>query len=165
MRVSLINLGDGARAVYDIKNRFVSVPVGEIVSADLSDTTLKNIVKFQKTDTLLVGPEGSIAPPVRLRAALDILKVIETEPYDRLLVMFFDLVHPRSGADLRPNRGLMRAKVRGVIEEHLRAVQGRSDEKPMTHDDVGADELEKDLARQQGGTSRPTTPKKPKKRR
>lgn len=154
MRVSLINLGDGARGLYDVNNRYFQVGVGEIVSADLAEVTLKNIQRFQKTDTLLVGPEGAIAPPVKLREALDILKSLDDEPYDKLIARYLQLHRPRSGTDLRPTRGQMRAQVRRIIEDHLQRVQADStDQKPMTQDDVGADELNKELKRQETGKS------------
>ena len=143
MRVSLINLGDGSRCLYDINNRIVSIPIGEIVSADVSEQTLKNLTKFQKTDTLLVGPEGAFTPPVRLRAILELLKIIDDEPYGSLVRQFLEIHSPRSSLDIRPNRGQMRTILRGIVENYLQQMQADPTKRPeITTDDVGADELE-----------------------
>jgi len=147
MRVSLINLGDADRGLHDINNRFVSVPIGEIVSADLSDKTLKNLTKFQKTDTLLVGPPGTFSPPVRLRVVLELLKVIDTEPYEVLLRQFLEVCTPRSSMDIRPNRGQMRAALRGVVENYLREVQRESENEKSSGDETNAGDVETERRR------------------
>jgi hypothetical protein len=118
MRVSLINLGDGARCVYDAAGRIVSVGVGEIVDADLSDATVALIKKFRKTDTLLVAPEGMIDPPVKLKSTLEILSIVDDEPYDQLLRKFFQVIPQESGGS-RPTRTQMRLACKGLIEAHL----------------------------------------------
>lgn len=128
MRMSLINLGDGTRCLHDAKNRIVSIGVGEIVTADLSDATINLIKKFQKTDTLLMAPEGAIVPPIRLRAILEILRDVDSDPYDRLLRRFFE-VSPPSGGGERPSRIAIRAACRGLVEAHLARVMGKGEAK------------------------------------
>lgn len=138
MRVSIINLGDSNRGLYDINNRFVSVPIGEIVSADLSDKTLRNLTKFQKTDTLLVGPVGTFRPPVKLRSVLELLKIIDDEPYESLLRQFLEIHSPRSSIELRPNRGQMRVALRGLVEQHLRSIASETASRADSDDAVEA---------------------------
>lgn len=121
MLVSLINLGDGDRCVFDVRNRVIVIGVGEIVLADLSDSTVSNIRKFYKTDTLLVGPEGGggIHPPASLLSVMDVLKRVDDEPYDDLLRRFWGVSPPERGIGLRPTREQIRRACRGLVQGHL----------------------------------------------
>lgn len=131
MRVSLINLGDGARCLFDARSRAVTIGVGEIVDADLTDATIARIRKFHSTDTLLVGPEGSIKPPVHLRSVMDILKNVDVEPYDELLSKFWKVV-PRVDGATRPTRMFIRKSCQGLVQAHINQV--------VTSDDFPADD-------------------------
>lgn len=151
MRVSLINLGDGGRALYDSKGKIVSIPIGEIVSADLDEQTLKRLSKFKSSDTLFVAPEGKITPPMALRAALDLMKVVDDDPYESILQRYFEIVHPRSSMDIRPSRGQVKLGLRGVISDHLERVMAHGGDTPVqvqvqvpVKDDVGEDTLKRE---------------------
>lgn len=152
MRVSLINVGDGGRCLYDINNRVITVATGEIVGADLSETVVKRIQKFHRVDSLLVGPEGSITPPAKLKTALDILKAVDYAPYDDLLRSFRTIV-PATDGGQRPNRTQIRKGCRGVIEGYLLRRDSKAVAPPAApapavepeaqgEDDQGADEVE-----------------------
>lgn len=83
----LMNFGDNTRVVYDIKNKPFAIEIGQVVEADIHDVHFHMIKRGVATDTLMVVPkEAPISP--KLQAILDILKSIETDPYDQLLQKF-----------------------------------------------------------------------------
>ena len=87
MQATLMNFGDNTRVVYDIHNKPTAIDIGQVVEIDIADVHFHMIKRALATDTLMVVPKESRMSR-KLQEILEILKAIETEPYDALLQKF-----------------------------------------------------------------------------
>jgi len=146
MRVSLINLGDAPRVLYDRRQLPVFIGIGKIVDADMGPHALASIEKFKATETLVVAPIGEGVIPPELRAIVDLLAVIEFEEYDKLLRRMFEITPVADQTRMRPTRASMRVQLRALIEDYISAMTKKS--RRVVRDDVDPEKLRKELEEQ-----------------
>lgn len=111
MQATLLNFGDNTRVVNNMQNTAVSIGIGQVVETDIHDVHYHMIRRSIATETLLVVPKDVKQSP-RLQTIMQLLKGIETEPYDELLRTYFTVIPQREDIKLRPNRTEMRHQLR-----------------------------------------------------
>jgi hypothetical protein len=108
MQVDLINLGDSTRVLYDRRQIPVVIGVGKVVSADMSPVALDAITRHADSETLVVTTAGDGRIPEELKAAVDMLAIIDFEEYNALLRRFNLIIDLDDQTKMRPNRQQMR---------------------------------------------------------
>lgn len=107
MQAMLLNFGDATRVVCDMNNNPLVINVGQVVDADVHDAHFYMIKRGIKTDTLMIVPnECSISD--KLRGCIDVIKILDDEPYSTLLQRFNEVVPYDEENTRRPTRNKMR---------------------------------------------------------
>jgi hypothetical protein len=123
MQAQLLNFGDNTRVVSNINNEAVSIGIGQIVECDIHDVHFHMIRRAIATETLMVVPK-EVRPSPKLNAITALLRGIETEPYDELLVAFNKAL-PGPGLEeglYRPTRDQIRLALREAARIEVAAV-------------------------------------------
>jgi hypothetical protein len=110
MQVTLMNFGANTRVVNDSNNTAVSIGIGQIVETDVHDVHFHMIRRCVATETLLVVPKD-VKQSDRLRSIMELLRGIETEPYDELLTQYFKVIPQGEDINIRPHRTEMRLQL------------------------------------------------------
>lgn len=123
MQAQLLNFGDNTRVVNNIRNEAVSIGIGQIVECDIHDVHFHMIRRAIATETLMVVPK-EVRPTAKLNAITALLRSIETEPYDDLLLAFNKAL-PAPGLEeglYRPTRDQIRLALREAARIEVAAV-------------------------------------------
>lgn len=109
MQVSLMNFGGNTRVVNDMNNAAVSIGIGKIVECDIHDVHFHMIRRAVASETLMVVPKEVRMTP-KLVAIMDLLRGLDSEPYDELLAAFFKALPPPGVEEgqFRPTRDQIR---------------------------------------------------------
>lgn len=110
MHAVLMNFGDNTRVVYDTSNKPFAIDIGQIVEAEIQEVHFHMIRRAVGTDTLMIVPKDAKISP-KLQAIMDMLKSIETDPYDVVLQKFNEVGAEKRDEDhvpLKPTRSNMR---------------------------------------------------------
>lgn len=113
MQAYLMNFGDNTRVVNDMTNAAVSIGIGQIVECDIHDVHFHMIRRAVASETLMVVPK-EVRMTAKLSGIMELLRGIDTEPYDELLAAFFKVLPPpnlEAGA-YRPQRDMIRLALR-----------------------------------------------------
>lgn len=123
MQAQLLNFGDNTRVVNDIHNVAISIGIGQIVECDIHDVHFHMIRRAIATETLMVVPK-EVRPSAKLNAITELLRAIETEPYDELLVAFNKALPPPGLEEglYRPTRDQIRMALREAARIEVAAV-------------------------------------------
>jgi hypothetical protein len=141
MRVSLTNLGENPRVLYDQRNAPVLIGIGKSVDADISESVLEGLEKFKETETLIIAEPGEGKVPDELRRIVDLLSVIDFERYDVLLRQMHTISAPDSNLEIRPTRAAMRLRLRTMIDDYI-AKLSLANRRQQIRDDVDPKKLE-----------------------
>jgi hypothetical protein len=114
MIITLRNVGDAMRVVYDRQGKIVSIPIGQDRRIDLNEPVIERMRSAQsKGDSLRIltvtGADAStlkLSEPLEPKSSLDALVLAESMDYFTLLATVERLV-PSHGLGLRPKREQM----------------------------------------------------------
>jgi hypothetical protein len=109
MQATLLNFGGNTRVVNDNENKPVPIGIGAIVECNIHDVHFHMIRRAVANETLMVIPHDARLTP-KLSGIMELLRGIETEPYEELLQRFFEVLPPpglEEGA-YRPDRSMIR---------------------------------------------------------
>jgi hypothetical protein len=115
MQATLLNFGDCTRVVCDTMNRPLAINIGEVVDMDIHEAHFHVIKRGVGTDSLMIVPKD-VRVSDKLQSIIDVLKAIETEPYDALLQRYNEVAPYMEDADhaMRPSRDNMRVTLRDL---------------------------------------------------
>ena len=116
MQIVLLNFSDAPRSLVDRRNRNVTVGVGEMKAADIHESHFAML----KRGTFLALPE-EITIPERTLAAVKLMGVVATIPYEELLQQFWGLAE-RDPHRLRPTRDEIRLALRDIAQDALATI-------------------------------------------
>jgi len=138
MMVSLMNLGDAPRVFNNRLGKKFIVPVGRVVTADMTGRAVQDI-KFSRTpETVLVREGGDTKIPDEMQKVVDLMAVIEFGDNHEISRRFKEMVPPQNMNEMRPSRAQIRRYLRTMVEDFIIAESGRQ---KQVRDDVDEEQL------------------------
>lgn len=115
MQCILMNFDDRTRVIHDANKKPVVLGIGAMKSADLDDATHKFLKRsmVNTNDALVLVPDGVRHPP-EIIELMDILRDMDTAPYDEVLMRSSALIGADNIGGPRPSRQELRYKLRNV---------------------------------------------------
>lgn len=145
MRVSLLNLGDTPRIFHDRLGKPTAVPVGVCTVADLSSQVVQGLRFPVGPETILVREEHETDIPDDVRPVINLLRTIEFDSQEDILVKFLSVVPPNNLTQIRPSRQQMRMTLHTMVVDWI-AAQRDNVQRPFVRDDEDPKQLEREQA-------------------
>jgi hypothetical protein len=156
MQIVLLNFSDATRSLVDRRNRTVNVAVGEMKRADIHEAHFGML----KRGTFLALPE-EIEIPEAVAAAVELMGVVSTTPYDELLTRFWGLAG-KDASRLRPTRDFMRLALRDIAQNALASIGvGAPAPKRVTITEEGDEKTRQEPEEEKPPVREPDTEEKP----
>lgn len=111
--ITLMNLGDAARIIYNSSGRPVNIGIGQTVKLTVNRATYARVTKHIASDTLLLLPDDT-HPDARITELVGLLKDFDRRDYDDTLLVLNSLI----GIDPhnpRPSKSELRTIIRGQL--------------------------------------------------
>lgn len=113
--LTLMNLGDGPRIIYNSKMQSVNFAVGQTRTITMNEPTYKRFMKHIGSDNMLILPDGSNSDP-RVMELVGLLQGFDRREYDEVLTLVENLIG-RDPGNPRPSKSEMRAIVKSRLHE------------------------------------------------
>lgn len=164
MHVRLINFGDALRVIHNAANEAVAIPIGEYRDVTLAGF-IYNFIRdaMKRGDTLVMMPVGTDFP-TELEPVVDLLRVVDTAPYDELVQKAHGVIGNDS-IGLRPTRTEVRQALRAICNKFVLANFVQMEQALEQTRDTIVPERESETHNKVAADAEPVVNEKPKRRR